>query len=391
MKFEEIKIEPEVVALLRKNELERMTEIQEKTIKMAIAGQDVIGVSKTGTGKTLSFIIPLVSQILKTKKTFYGMILAPTRELAQQIAEVVKMFESLEIRHALLVGGEPLTPQVNMINSKPHIIIGTPGRIIKHIEKTKNFRIEKIRKIVFDEADRFFENDFITELEVLYKKLKCKNQVLMYTATITEKVERLAKLFMRDPKIVDVTSGNSALELLDEKIVFVPEQNKAPVLLSILKESAGVKAIVFVGMCTMTEKISEFLKAYGVAVFALNGNMSQPTRESTLAEYRNSADGILVSTDLAGRGLDIPEVDMVINYDLPQTSKNYTHRIGRTARAGKHGRAVNIISQYDIVQLQKIEYALKRSISMSETLVTVDQQCIETFKNIGKKLNSKNN
>ena len=361
MNFSELKVNEKIVEVLKSKNIIEPTEIQLKTFPLAANGHDVIGVSQTGSGKTLAFILPIIDQLLKTQKPFHTLVVVPTRELALQISECVAMFEGFNIRHSLLIGGDNFVEQVNSINKKPNIVIGTPGRIVKHIKKTKNLRMDSFRKLILDEADRFFEQDFTDELNLISQKLKRKNQSLMFTATITDKTEKLSSIFMKNPRLVEISGRFENVKTLKDYFSFIPEKYKLTVLYNYLKQNEG-SAIIFVGMCTSSQKIGTFLQKMGISCEFLHGSMPQNRREERIKDFKESNFDVLVSTDLASRGLDIPHVDLVINYDLPSTAKDYMHRVGRTARAGKEGVAVSFVTQYDVVEFQKLEFVLKRKI-----------------------------
>jgi len=376
MKFEELNLDSRIIELLREKNIVEPTEIQYKTFKMTESGQDVVGMSHTGSGKTLAFLLPLVSQILKNRplknrtatadedgemKSFVCLVIAPTRELCLQIARSASLFEPLGIKTALLVGGESISSQVVQINKRPQIVIGTPGRIVKHIVKTKNFKVKYVRKVVFDEADRFVENDFTKELELIYPQLKRLNQTLMFTATKTKETERLCQLFMKNMKCIEVSSKYESIKALDEVLYLVPEKYKLVTFVNYLRERADAgMTIVFVSMCTGARKVADLLQKLGLSAECLHGGMPQDDRRAAIDRFLDGKFRILVATDLAARGLDVPDVDLVVNYEFPSDPKIYTHRIGRTARAGKAGSAVAFATQYDVGKIQKVEYCLKR-------------------------------
>lgn len=361
MGFEQLKVRKDLVQILDSHSITEPTEIQARTFPAAANGHDMVGVSQTGSGKTLAFLLPLLQQVLLTDKPFYTLILAPTRELSLQILDMLRMFESLNIRYSLLLGGEEFSSQVESINKRPHIVIGTPGRVVKHIQKTKNFHIERIRKLVLDEADRFSETDFSDDLSLIAKRLEKKNQTLMFTATLTEKAKSLAGLFMRSPKIIQV-SGSESSSTLTDTFALVPEKYKPTVLYNLLKDQASCSVIVFVSLCSTSQRLGQALERLGLSCGFLHGKMPQSRREEIVRSFRAQEIRILVSTDVASRGLDIPHVGMVVNYDCPSLAKVYIHRVGRTARAGKEGAALTLVTQYDVEGLQKLEFVLKRKL-----------------------------
>lgn len=372
--FEAVKLNSKIAEQLTAMGIQKLTEIQRMTFPSAANGHDIIGVSQTGSGKTLAFLLPLVQQILLSDKPFHALILVPTRELAAQISAALDNFGRLSIRSSLLLGGDDFNDQAKSLSKKPHIVIGTPGRITKHIQKTKNFHIERIRKLIFDEADRFFEQDFATDLEIIAKKLKMKNQTLMFTATLTERCRRLANLFMRTPKIYTLTETAQKIVTLAEGFILVPESYKLTLLYNYLAEHKDTPSIVFFALCSTCQKIGTTLARLGISCEYLHGKMPQARRIEAVSRFRDGGFTVLLATDVAGRGLDIPHVGLVVNYDLPVNSDIYTHRIGRTARAGREGSTVSLVTQYDVEKLQRIEYSLKRKIDVVEYKTYTDHQ-----------------
>lgn len=365
MSFNDLKLNPDLLKILNGMDIIEPTEIQRLTFPSACNGKDVIGISKTGSGKTLAFLLPILQQIMLSDKPFHALIIVPTRELAQQIADTLRSFESLNIRHALLSGGENFGTQVSSVNKKPHIIVGTPGRIVLHIQKNKNLRLDRIRKLIFDEADRFFEMDFVSDLEIIKEKLVKLNQALMFTATLTSKLKKLAGVFMRSPKIIGNENHTESLINILEYMVIVPEKYKLTCLFNYLKSHSD-SIILFVAMCSDSHKIGTTLQNLGLSCDFLHGKMPQTKRDDVIKRFRDQEFSILVSTDLASRGLDIPHVGLVVNYDLPDSAKLYVHRIGRTARAEKHGISVSFVTQYDVEKIQRIEIALNRKLEVEE-------------------------
>lgn len=366
MGFEEIKLNERIIEKLKNRGITEPTEIQRRTFPPAANGHDIIGVSQTGSGKTLAFLLPAVQQTLLSDKPFHTLILVPTRELAQQIFGILGMFEGLNIRQALLSGGDNFNEQANALSKKPHIVVGTPGRVAKHIEKTKSFHVERIRKLILDEADRFFEQDFAQDLEIISKKLIKKNQTLMFTATLTDRCKNLASIFMRSPRIYSISEDVGHIPTLSDSFTFIPEKYKLAVLYNYLQEHGHCSIIVFVGLCSTSQKLGLALSKLGLSCEYLHGKVAQSRRIETVRRFRCKEFNVLISTDVASRGLDIPHVELVINFDLPDNAKIYTHRIGRTARAGKDGLALSLVTQYDVEKLQRIEHALKRKINNVE-------------------------
>lgn len=376
MDFKSVKLNDKVAEQLVARGIQGLTEIQKITFPAAANGHDVIGVSQTGSGKTLAFLLPIIQQIVLSNKPFHTLIIVPTRELAAQISDTLSIFAGLGIRSSLLLGGDDFNAQAKSLSERPHIVIGTPGRITRHIQKTKSFHIERIRKLIFDEADRFFEQDFATDLAIIAKRLKMKNQTLMFTATLTDRCRELANLFMRSPKIHILGENEPKIATLSEGFILVPEKYKLTLLYNYLSEQKTVPTIVFFALCSTSQRIGLTLAKLGISSVYLHGKIPQSRRSEIVSRFRKGEFNVLLATDVASRGLDIPDVGLIINYDLPGTSDIYTHRIGRTARAGREGEAVSLVTQYDVERFQRIEHCLKRKINTIDYKVYSDYERI---------------
>jgi ATP-dependent RNA helicase DDX47/RRP3 len=362
MSFGELGIEKSLIDILAAKGIKEPAEIQKKAIPIIFAGRDLIGASKTGSGKTLAFVLPLITNLLVKGRTFYCLVLTPTRELALQIVECLGIFESTGLRACALVGGESFGMQANRLSKQPHFIVGTPGRVAEHLCKTKPLRAQKIRKLVLDEADRFFEEDFAGDLDIILGKLREKKQVLLFTATVTDKVARLSGLVTKNPRTVEIAPKYETVTTLSDFYLFVPMRYKHAMLYAILKDKRDVSAMVFVSTCSSTVELSLALGNLGTCAEALHGSLVQAEREYVMDRFRNSDFNVLVCTDLGSRGLDITHVTHVINFDVPSQAKDYVHRVGRTARAGKTGDAITFITQYDVEQMQRIEFVIGRKL-----------------------------
>lgn len=366
MKFEEMNIEESLIEICRGGGISEPTEIQKQAIPMINGGRDVVAVSHTGSGKTLAFVLPVVSHLLAKNRSFYCLVVAPTRELSLQISECFNMFESTGLRVCTLVGGCNFSVQANMLSKQPHVVVGTPGRVAEHILKTKSFKCSKIRRLVLDEADRFFEQDFVGDLETIFQSLREKRQTLLFTATMSEKIERLSASILKRPKVLQIAERYETANTLDEYYFFVPMDRKSGALVGLLKARCDVSVMVFVSMCASAQVISLALNELGISSEALHGDLDQKKREEVMRRFREESFNVLICTDVGSRGLDISHVDIVVNYDVPNNGKDYVHRVGRTARAGKSGLAVTFVTQYDIEQLQRIEFVLGRRLQRFE-------------------------
>ncbi|KAI6246103.1 ATP-dependent rRNA helicase rrp3 [Erysiphe necator] len=345
------------------------TPIQAQSIPLALEGRDIIGLAETGSGKTAAFALPILQALLEKPQHFFGLILAPTRELAYQISKVFEALGSLiSVRCAVIVGGMDMVPQAISLGKKPHIIVATPGRLLDHIENTKGFSLRSLKYLVMDEADRLLDLDFGPILDKILKVLPRERRTYLFSATISSKVESLQRASLRDPSRISVSSSEyQTVSTLLQNYIFIPLIHKDTYLVFLLNEFAGRSAIIFTRTVNETQRIAILLRSLGFGAIPLHGQLSQSARLGALNKFRAKSREILVATDVAARGLDIPSVDIVLNYDLPPESKTYIHRVGRTARAGKSGHAISLVTQYDIEIFKRIETALKLELTEFET------------------------
>ncbi|KAA8894741.1 ATP-dependent rRNA helicase RRP3 [Sphaerosporella brunnea] len=335
------------------------TPIQVESIPIALSGKDLIALAETGSGKTAAFAIPILQALWENPTGLFACILAPTRELAFQIAE---QFEALGggigVRCAVIVGGMPNMEQAVALGKKPHVVIATPGRLMDHLENTKGFSLRNLKHLVLDEADRLLDMDFGPVIDKILKVLPKQRNTYLFSATMTSKVEKLQRASLSSPARVSVSSKYQTVSTLIQRFLFIPFVHKDTYLVYLINEFAGQTIIVFARTVAETNRLAYLLRELGFKAVPLNGDLSQSARLGALNKFKSGSKNILIATDVAARGLDIPSVDCVINFDLPQDSKTYIHRVGRTARAGRSGRAIAIVTQYDIELFLRIEKAL---------------------------------
>ena len=322
------------------------TPIQAKTIPLSLSGKDVLGTAQTGTGKTAAYAIPLVSHLMESP-TSSALVLTPTRELAMQ---VIKLIETMlgkknSIRTALLIGGDPIARQIQQLHSKPRIIVGTPGRINDHLNKG-TLKLDTTNFLVLDETDRMLDLGFGIQLEEINKFLPKQRQTLMFSATLPNNIQSLAAKYLKNEERVSIGSTVAAAETIRQEIIRTTESDKHQVLLTQLDLQSGT-CVIFVARKAMAEKLAGKLNQAGHTADAIHGDLRQRVREKVLRSFRNQKYRILVATDVAARGLDIPHIECVVNYDLPQCEEDFIHRIGRTGRAGNKGSAVSLITPQD--------------------------------------------
>ncbi|CAF9909680.1 MAG: ribosomal RNA processing protein [Heterodermia speciosa] len=343
------------------------TPIQRESIPLALQGRDLIGLAETGSGKTAAFALPILQALMEKPQPLFGLIMAPTRELAYQIAQAFDALGSLiSVRTAVIVGGMDMVPQAIALGKKPHIVVATPGRLLDHLENTKGFSLRHLKYLVMDEADRLLDLDFGPILDKILKVLpREQRRTYLFSATMTSKVESLQRASLQNPLRVSVSSNKyQTVHTLLQHYLFFPHKDKDLYLVHLLSSDAfaGHPCIVFTRTVNETQRLAILLRALGLGAIPLHGQLSQSARLGALGKFRGRSRDILVATDVAARGLDIPSVDLVVNFDLPPDSKTYIHRVGRTARAGKAGHAISLVTQYDVEIWQRIEAALGKKL-----------------------------
>lgn len=332
------------------------TPIQAEALPPALKGQDIIGLAETGSGKTAAFALPILQDLLDNPRRMFACVLAPTRELAFQISEQFDALgKGIGLKCAVIVGGVDMVTQAVALAKKPHIIIGTPGRLVDHLENTKGFSLSTIQHLVLDEADRMLSMDFEEAINTILNYIPKKRHTYLFSATMTSKVAKLQRASLHDPVKLEVNSKYSTVSTLVQNYVFIPAKYKDCYLAYLLNEFVGQTVLVFVATCATAQKLKYMMANLGFNIGTLHGQMSQSKRLGSLNKFKSGEKYTLVATDVASRGLDIPSVDVVINYDVPTNGKDYIHRVGRTARAGKSGRAITCVTQYDIELYQRIE------------------------------------
>lgn len=345
------------------------TKIQKEAIPIALQGRDIIGLAETGSGKTAAFILPILQSLLENPRRLFALVLTPTRELAIQIQEQVAALGSgFQIKSAVLVGGMDMMTQTVALAKKPHIIIATPGRLVDHLEKTKGFNLTALKYLVLDEADRILNMDFEKEVDKILEQIPKERRTYLFSATMTQKVAKLQRASLKNPVRIEVSSKFQTVDHLKQFYLFIPAKYKDVYLVHILNELSGNSFIVFCNTCPATQRIALMLRNLGFSAIPLNGKMVQSKRLAALNKFKVKSSSVLLATDVASRGLDIPHVDVVINYDLPQHSKDYIHRVGRTARAGRYGKSITFVSQYDLEMYQKIEHLIGKKLPLYETV-----------------------
>lgn len=341
--FQDIQLPEALQHTLAHMQFAKPTPIQSQAIPLALNGKDILGSAQTGTGKTGAYGIPLVSQLMENPDA-QAMVITPTRELAAQVIEQLRTMlgKKSKIRSALLIGGEAMPKQLNQLRSQPRLIVGTPGRINDHL-KRKTLKLNALNYLVLDETDRMLDMGFSEQIDEIMKHMDEKPQTLMFSATLPKSILRIAQNYLHEPEHVQVAATSSPAENITQEFLHLRDDEKYPTLLQQLGKREGT-VIVFVKTKTDSEKIARKLAQDGLQADAIHGDLRQNQRNRVISAFRNKKYRILVATDVAARGLDIPHIAHVINFDLPQCPEDYIHRIGRTARAGAKGEALNFIA-----------------------------------------------
>ena len=314
------------------------SDIQAQSIPEALQGRDVIGLAETGSGKTGAFAIPILHALLENPQRLFALVLAPTRELAFQINEVFEALgAAISLRTVCVVGGIDMMTQAIALAKKPHVIVGTPGRLVDHLQNTRGFSLRTLKYFVLDEADRMLSMDFEEEINQILAVIPRERNTYLFSATMTSKVAKLQKASLTNPVKVEVSNKFQVPKQLVQQYLFIPAKWKDCYLAYALDEFKGQSSIIFVATCNNAIRVALLLRNLGFGAVCLHGQLSQPKRLGALNKFKSGQRNILVATDVASRGLDIPNVDMVLNFDIPSHGKDYVHRVGRTARAGRSG------------------------------------------------------
>nr|WP_317843063.1 DEAD/DEAH box helicase [Ornithinibacillus gellani] len=338
---------------------EESTPIQAQTIPLAMEGNDVIGQAQTGTGKTAAFGIPMIEKIDSNKRKIQGLVVAPTRELAIQVAEEINRLAKFKRVRALPVyGGQHMDRQIRSLKDGPQIVVATPGRLLDHLRR-KTIRTDNVEIVVLDEADEMLNMGFIDDIRDILKSVPEERQTLLFSATMPREIRDIATNLMKNPKEIKVKAKEMTVENIDQYFVEVPERNKFDTLSNHLDIHDPDLAIVFSRTKKRVDEITEGLQARGFRAEGIHGDLTQGKRMSVLNKFKNGRVDVLVATDVAARGLDISGVTHVYNFDIPQDPESYVHRIGRTGRAGRTGEAISFITPREMAHLKLIERVTK--------------------------------
>lgn len=354
-------IAPTLLERIEKLGFKHPTPIQFKAIPVAVTGDDLIGIAQTGTGKTLAFTIPMLQQMSARSKM--GLVLLPTRELAVQVDEVLRRVGgAIGVRTAVLIGGIPMNPQLRQLRAKPHIIVATPGRLIDHLEQ-KNLSLGQIGVLVLDEADRMLDMGFAPQLKKILATVPTDRQTMLFSATMPEEIAKIARVHMKQPLRIEVAPSGTAPEKVDQEVFIVPKNEKAQLLERLLNQYKGT-VLLFTRTKHGATKVARMIKQMNHSVTEIHSNRSQNQRQDALRGFSSGKYRIMVATDIAARGIDVKNIELVLNFDLPDHLEDYVHRIGRTGRAGKAGKAISFAAPEQKTDIRGIERLIRKTLAI---------------------------
>ena len=373
--FSDFGLHPDVLKAVTAAGYTKPTPIQAKAIPVVMAGHDVMAAAQTGTGKTAGFALPIINALMPSashsaspaRHPVRALIIAPTRELADQIHDNVKTYiQFTPLRSAAVFGGVDMQPQTNALRAGVEILIATPGRLLDHVQQ-KSVNLSQVQLLVLDEADRMLDMGFLPDIQRIINLLSPRRQNLMFSATFSDEIRKLAKRFLNEPKLIEVARPNTLAENVEQTVYHVPSEDlKRDAVGALIRERGIEQVIVFSNTKIGAGRLARHLQKEGFLAEAIHGDKSQQERLKTLDGFKAGEIKVLVATDVAARGLDIAELPAVINYDLPHSPEDYVHRIGRTGRAGASGMALSLMVDHDQKALAEIEKLTKRKLDVQE-------------------------
>ncbi len=383
--FYDFKINHQIIRAITEMGFEEATPIQSETIPTALAGRDLIGQAQTGTGKTAAFGIPMIEKIDVESELIQAIVLAPTRELAVQVAEEINKIGHFKgVRSLPVYGGQDIGRQIKALKKKPHIIVATPGRFMDHMRR-RTIRMQGIEVVVLDEADEMLNMGFIEDIETILKEVPEERQTLLFSATMPKAIKSLAERFLKDPALITVKATEITMPNIEQQYIEVPEKQKFDVLTRLLDVHSAELAIVFGRTKRRVDELAEALSKRGYDAEGIHGDLNQAKRDSVIRKFKAGTIEVLVATDVAARGLDISGVTHVFNFDIPQDPESYVHRIGRTGRAGKTGLAITFVTPRELGHLKTIEQMSKKKIerkpipTFAEAIESQQRTTVETL------------
>jgi ATP-dependent RNA helicase RhlE len=359
-------LHPDILKAVAHAKYEQTTAIQNKVVPLALKGVDVLGASKSGTGKTAAYVLPLLNKlqkiVKKDQKVVRALIIVPTIELVDQVSRTINdLSKYLEIKNVKIQGGVPKSAQLARLSQGSDIVVATPGRLLSLIED-KKINLEHINTIILDETDTMLELGFLAEIKSILKNCAQPKQTMMFSATISQNIKKLAKEFLRDPAIVEVSHRRDVVDFIAHRAYKVDKSRKPELVAKIIKDMHLDQVLLFASTKESANKIYEYLKSQNIRTSIIHGDLTRGARAKSLALLKSGKTQVLVATDIAARGIDIKELSMVINYDMPEGTDDFTHRVGRTGRANHKGSVISILTTRDYDVFSKMERNLRLNI-----------------------------
>ncbi len=362
--FNDLGIDKKILAVLARNKFETPTPIQHQIIPGALEGKDVVGIAQTGTGKTLAFGIPMLQRIAfqRVKGQGQGLVLVPTRELALQVDLALKNVGGpLGLRTAVVIGGVNQNPQVKSLKNIPHVVIATPGRLAD-LMKQRLYSLENVGIITLDEADRMLDVGFLPEIKRILKNAPKERQTLLFSATMPKSISALATAFMKMPLRIEIAPQGTSAENIEQEVFVITKNDKMRLLDSLLEQYKDEKVLIFSRTKYGAKRIARDIRHMNHTATEIHSNRSQAQRREALDGFTRGNFRVMVATDIAARGIDVKDIGVVINFDLPDNSDDYVHRIGRTGRAGRFGKAISFVTPSEKADIRKIEQLIRKSL-----------------------------
>jgi ATP-dependent RNA helicase RhlE len=362
--FNGLGIAPKLLEILTDSGFKTPTPIQSQSIPVSLEGKDMVGIAQTGTGKTLAFGIPMI-QLIAIHKGM-GLVVLPTRELALQVDENLKIIGiKIGLRTAVLIGGEPINNQLKKLKLKPHIIVATPGRLTDHTDR-KTVDLSNVKILVLDEADMMLDMGFLPQIKTILKLVPKKRQTMLFSATMPNEIVKIASEYMSLPTRIEVAPAGTSAENVEQELIVLDKASKFEYLKKVLTETKG-SVLIFMRTKHAVKTLTKKLALIGFSAAEIHSNRSLGQRRQALDGFKIGKYRILIATDIAARGIDVKEIELVINYDLPEKSGDYVHRIGRTARAGKSGKAISFVMPDQLKNVREIEKLINKTLKIDKT------------------------
>ena len=364
--FEKLNLHPDILRAVAHEKYENTTAIQNKVIPVAMKGIDILGASKSGTGKTAAYVLPLLNKLQKVvkkdEKVVRALIIVPTIELADQVSRTIVSFSKyLDIQTMKIQGGSKKSDQIHKLRQGADIVVATPGRLQDFIDD-KKINLDYINTIILDEADTMLELGFLGEIKSILKSCTQPKQMMLFSATISQNIKKLGKDFLHDPAIVEVSNRRDVVNAIKHKAYKVDKKRKAELAAKLIKDMGAEQVLLFVNKKDTADKLFEYFKSQDIWTTVIHGDINRGGRARALTLFKSGKSQVLIATDIAARGIDIPELPLVLNYDLPEETDSFTHRVGRTARANHKGTVVTLLTIYDYNAFTTIEKHLKLNV-----------------------------